>query len=43
MAEVLLRPIAQKNLNECISLKAVDRKQKFIASGMKSLARAYAA
>ena len=39
MLKVSLRPITQKNLNECISLKAADRQQNFIASNVKSLER----
>ncbi len=41
MLKVSLRPITQKNLNECISLKVTDCQQNFIASNVKSLAEAF--
>lgn len=41
MVKVSLRPITQKNLDECISLKVADQHQNFIASNVKSLAEAY--
>ena len=41
MLKVSLRPLTQKNLNECSSLKVTDCQQNFIASNVKSLAEAF--
>ncbi len=41
MGAVSLRPITQRNLKECISLKVAENQKKFVASNVLSLAEAF--